>query len=565
MEHNDLLQDVIRCCHCGDPDRQLHCDYCDVNLCRNCVDKHISNEASKHRFVLFTKRKTTFIHPECSKHGDKICELYCQQCDNPVCTFCVPQEHQGHTFFEIMKMFHIKMSHIKKDMDELTEVLRPLYLEILSEIENEKSRINKDYEKLENITTQEGDKLHEMINLYVSRRLSEIEEMKSQHIHALKTHEANLNYFIHEIGQTIKNLVKMMNSKDICEIADYKSKNNQFRTLPPKISSPGISFQEINLEKQFGFLTPLSYKPREYSCKADRDGAAGPLISDETEDSPATATSSHDSNNILDIPKITATIRTHFKCLYSVRCLNDGKFWTCGGNECIQLYNTKGELLESIETSPGYPSDLALTGNGEVLYTDYLNSTINAVKNTQPQLLIRLRGWRPWGICGSKHGDILVIMDSVNKEPARVVRYSGLKKKQTIQRDDKRQALYTTGEIKHLKENNNLDICVADRRAGALVVVSTVGKFRFRYKGSSSHCLKQPFDPVCVTTDSHGRILTTDYNNHCVHILDMEGQFLRYIENRNLHTPWGLCVDSSDNLFVGEESTVTVKKIQYYR
>ena len=140
-----------------------------------------------------------------------------------------------------------------------------------------------------------------------------------------------------------------------------------------------------------------------------------------------------------------------------------------------------------------------------------------------------------------------------------------MKKKQTIQRDDKRQALYTTGEIKHLKENNNLDICVADRRAGALVVVSTVGKFRFRYKGSSSHCLKQPFDPVCVTTDSHGRILTTDYNNHCVHILDMEGQFLRYIENRNLHTPWGLCVDSSDNLFVGEESTVTVKKIQYYR
>ena len=69
MEHNDLLQDVIRCCHCGDPDRQLHCDYCDVNLCRDCVDKHISNEASKHRFVLFTKRKTTFIHPECSiKH-----------------------------------------------------------------------------------------------------------------------------------------------------------------------------------------------------------------------------------------------------------------------------------------------------------------------------------------------------------------------------------------------------------------------------------------------------------------------------------------------------------------
>ena len=141
----------------------------------------------------------------------------------------------------------------------------------------------------------------------------------------------------------------------------------------------------------------------------------------------------------------------------------------------------------------------------------------------------------------------------------KIVRYNGSTETQSIQWDEK-GGQFTDNGIGPLIENRNLDICVVDRRA--IVVINADGKLRFRYSGRSVHKDKQ-FMPIEITTDSLGRILALDFASKSIHILDQDGNSLRFIDNCSLENPSSICVDSNDNIYVSDVNRV--KKIQYYK
>lgn len=169
-------------------------------------------------------------------------------------------------------------------------------------------------------------------------------------------------------------------------------------------------------------------------------------------------------------------------------------------------------------------------------------------------------------VCCSYFGDSLVVMQSDDRKHTKVVRYAGSTEIQSIQFDHRRKSLYSSSVLcnfKYISENKNRDICVAGHFAGAVVVVNHDGKRRFLYTGPPLSG-SIPFKPVGITTDSQSRIITSDFYNYRIHIVDQNGQFLQYIGDCDLSCLWGLCVDTKDNLFVAEKDTHKIKKIQYY-
>uniref|UniRef100_A0A8W8MR74 B box-type domain-containing protein n=2 Tax=Magallana gigas TaxID=29159 RepID=A0A8W8MR74_MAGGI len=553
MDPRSTAQDLHRCDLC-ETIVHSYCDFCHVNLCKLCIGEHISDGYDKHKIVPFQERRSTLIYTKCGTHQHKNCEFECKSCNNIfVCSSCTASEqHRGHIFVDISTVYKAQKENIEKDTEELVNLISPTYEEIASDLENQLANLDGGYEKLTTTMSKQGEQWHREIDIVINRMKTEISEIKVKHRDILEKHLNEIKQIQSLIQQTLLAMEEIKKSTEVSSTIEYSSKIKEFRKLPPKVKFTMPTFIPKPIEREelyslFGKIISLSSAIEENILSLNQPKA---LV-----------------RQLLDEPEIVATIQTGYERLRHVTCLNNGSIWTSGETNDIKCFNIEGSLLQTIQRKSGkFPSDIAVDCDGDLLYISVITRTVNKVKNGQIEELIILQGWMPGKLCVTSTGDLLVTMYSDDGTQSKVVRYSGSTEKQTIQFDDEGKPLYSgNSKSKYITENRNHDICVADSLAGVVTVVNQDGKLRWRYNGHPSVTKNKSFKPRGITTDSQSRILTADHNNHCIHILDQNGQFLRYIDNCDLKNPYGLCVDNNDNLFACEYNKGNVQKIKYLK
>jgi DNA-binding beta-propeller fold protein YncE len=425
-----------------------------------------------------------------------------------------------------------KKQLLQEDLTKLENQIYPRYQQMAAGVKTEMSELDKKYGDLSTAADQQGDVWHRQITAIVNKRKSQIEERKIKHRDILQKQSDKISHKITELKQTILEIKNFLDSNDISLASTYQSRYEEFKKMPDKIivTLPCLSIPKLNTEK----LNEIFASVSELSVSTVRP--------------------------LLDEPRVTATIDTGYKVgLRGVSCVGEDLVWTRGSDKTMKLFNLRGDLLTSIQTNSGKsPTDIAVTKEGDLVYADYWNRTVNIMNRSLT--VITLQVWEPHGVCCTQSGELLVTMYRNNYKESKVVRYSGSTETQTIQYNDQGWPLYLLPG--NISENRNLDICVSDDIA--VVVVNASGKLRFRYTGHPSNT-GGSFDPHGIATNSQGHILVADRTNNRVHIIDQDGQFLRYIRC-DLLSPIGLCVDIRDNLFVAESGTdkcAKVKRIQY--
>ncbi|XP_062574706.1 uncharacterized protein LOC134236553 [Saccostrea cucullata] len=531
-------QEVILCHLCDRRPALLHCNPCQVNLCEECVGKHyMTSSSSNHEIVKYRERKFHLLFPNCKAHSGEKCTVKCQNCNVEVCLKCLSGSHNGHRIIDIKDIVDDKKKLMEKDAVYLKDDIIPKFEHADTEIESKLAALNAKCDELEQSVTEHGQKWQRFIEEIVAKNKKDIEEMRENSIKKLKEYQKEIKNALESLKEIALQNEKIFQSMDVSHITKYERNIEKYLKIPLQIDLELPTF--ISTDKDKGKLCQEFGKLEEPKIQTE-------LIN-----------KLDVSSELLDKAVEIASFHTGITELMRIACLNTEEVWVSGQNKNITRFNMQGSVQETITAScKRFPTDISVSKEGHLLYTETVHNLINDVHQTTAQITAP-QGWEPVGLCCTQSGDLLVSMCTHDEEHYKIVRYEGQIIKQEIERDNKGNPLYKAGnDMLFVTENNNGDICVCDCNAEVVVVVNKAGKLQFRYKGQQT--MKKQFDPASIATDSAGRIIVKDNGNSCTHIIDQDGQFLRCLDFFG-----ALSVDTLGRLWVVEFESGNVKVIKY--
>ncbi|XP_061186768.1 uncharacterized protein LOC133194883 [Saccostrea echinata] len=546
-----LAQEVITCDLCDTPTQQF-CNRCQVSLCAGCVSKHVDkHRPHTHVIVPFKNRKTEHVFTECEFHPYHRCEGHCQQCDVTVCMKCVITSHNGHIVGDIPKNFNDKKKNIQRENHEIESNIIPSYMKKNENIEKDKELAMKKFDEVEKEIKRHRKLWHQEVGSIFNKLRSLLKSMRDNQLAVLKTHQTKLKNLIPDMIKTVQENKEILKSNKVAKITNFKSRLMEYRNigLDIYVSVPALQTNTVQGRE-------LSIELGEY--KATLTQSSDSSLSNLTDE-----VSYLSARELLDRARIITTFPIAVKPLYRLACSGSDKAWVSGENNTVDCLDINGSILETVSCKT-HPEDISVTKNGELIYSDYENKTVDIVKHGKTEVLITTqKDWNPARLTSTKSGDILVSL--YNGDQNKIVRYQGQKVKQEIFKDENEKLIYGGGKwTLFVAENNNEDICVSDRNGDAVVVVDKTRRVRFRYD-STPAIGKKKFDPNQLVTDSLSQIIVADWTNDCLHILDQDGEFLRCVDNCELSRPLGLILDSDERLWVGLYEKGEVKVIQYMK
>ena len=115
MANQNSVQDVVRCTACKNALAPMYCEVCHIDLCKDCIEEHITDQSKIHRVV---SRKQFLVTAKCPDHLNQHCELHCEQCLQCV----VSKKHDSARF---MANCQRKQEVLEKDLEKLPKVSLP--------------------------------------------------------------------------------------------------------------------------------------------------------------------------------------------------------------------------------------------------------------------------------------------------------------------------------------------------------------------------------------------------------------------------------------------------------
>jgi hypothetical protein len=441
---------------------------------------------------------------------------------------------------------------IKEDLQELRH-FKNEYEKVVQKMEGKLAQYLTECDKEIDSLKELGNTWHRTIDVTIDTMKRKVTDMANEDIKCLQDNIEEIQKSLQLVKDSIltnEDLLKDEKSRTFA-LCGYESMVDELRLVPNRIeiSSPKVVPSDIKEEDVIRQL--VSFTP---SAKSTLPGFSisktGGVVA-------------VSARVLLEKPECLATLKLDCKKIKGICCESPDKVWIYGDDEKLRQLDKNGTLLKCIDAVSGNSQkDIAINKENQIAFSHKMDECVNLVRDDHIEEVINVAGWIPYGVCFNSDGDLMVCMRRNDYMESKVGIFSDGTLTQEIQFDDTGKPLFSVSRNNmYITENGNRDICVSDWNACAVIVVKKSGELRFRYTGNLSRSYKE-FYPHGIDTDNCCRILVADRDNDCVHVIDRNGKFLRYI-NCNLQDTFVISIDQNENLWVGECDTECIKVIKY--
>ena len=152
---------------CGQPGLK-YCMQCEF-LCQQCYDEHSKSRFTKSHQVITASEGEAFIkskvppYPPCHSHTHQVMDLYCLQCDQPMCNTCSNSIHDGHKrcgLDQQAKVCKTKLEQISDDTDCLIKTVKQAIDKTRSQVKQAEADIDDACENVKSAFKIMHDKLN---------------------------------------------------------------------------------------------------------------------------------------------------------------------------------------------------------------------------------------------------------------------------------------------------------------------------------------------------------------------------------------------------------------------
>lgn len=524
------------------------CLTCDLLLCFRCGRKHMEDPEQDHMIINLNDPEPgpMLKIKRCKIHQDfDICS-FCQVCEEPICSRCLVQMHQGHSFQEIEKVYKEKI----QNLDECHKKISSEFLLFFSSERNKLEKLSElqkeNYENEKQKIIEHDKKVKDKVALYTNKLLQELENQWKDTQSKTEKLKSDMEQMILGLEIKLSLIQEKQDNIDIVNICNIT--------------------KEVNNMIQNTNLSPIALP---WEAKQFLQGEVN-------QENIEMLTGSLQQINLLKLIDfhVLKTYNTDLSIIGSVSTNKlDGTVWIRGYKESllrrIKLAGDKQPIgLEDMKKIK--VNNIATTNCGDLLMTVVGNPCIKKVAKSGEITNFYKFPQKRFGSCQLPLGlhasvDGTIIASSIEKGGKKYsVSKSSHRQVEVLSQNGKRLNLFEFDQAGErlfswpcrLTSNSSRDICVVDwtdSDNGRIVCVDSTGVLKWIYAGNPYNTRKL-FHPYDIVTTSDGNIhMVCSAKENSIHVLNHEGEIIKYQQSiyLGIYRPYSMDIDSEGRLLVG--------------